>query len=439
MSRTRQTALRDMHARLRAVIAHLEHLLPGQAAIRDFVHHNTLHGFQHLPFPEAIAQAQRITGACGYLPAERFRDCYRDGRITQADLEQVIDADPALQSGEVLFNTAAGAPVPRRTVQLTALLHPLTAVTGCQLNWQIEEGAALATFQPDVDATTRDRLLRAARQQGQADEPAAIDDLWTACLQTLGLEHYLLHPEELLDLPPEMAEALLSQVITNEENSGTGQLLMDRLVDREAGILLDELFEQTGGQLTLAGLLRAVSGEDLMEAMRPLLIRHVGAFLDQGVAAWTSPDRQRGFYSVWRDSALQDLAWVFDDLTDWQDIIDALPEDPLDTIVIELRWLGLPEDQWEHYLERLALELPGWSGMFLWRHNRPDYAVPGQVRVDMADYLAVRLVLEHLFAQRLCRRMWMIEASLDVIRWYFRHNLAEFLVRYMVYNRHLPE
>ena len=439
MSGTQQKGSGNLHARLRAAIARFGHVLPGQAAIRDFVHHNTLHGFQHLPFPEALAQAHRVTGAYGYLPAERFRDCYRDGRISRADLEQVIDADPALQAGEVLFNTAAGTAVSRRDVCLTALLHPIGAVTGCQLNWQIEENAALATFQPDVDAARRERLLQAAAQQGQPDAAAAIADLWTACLQALGLDHYLLHPEELLDLPPEKAEALLSQVVAEEKDSGTGQLLMDRLVDREAATLLDALFEQTGEQLTLAGLLRTVSGEDLMEAMRPLLIRHLGAFLDQGVAAWTPPQRQHGFYRVWRDSAMQDLAWVFDDLPDWRDSIDTLPDDPLDTIVIELRRLGLPGDQWESYLERLALELPGWSGMFLWRHNRPGYAGLDQVRVDMADYLAVRLVLEHLFAQRLCRRLWGIEASLDVIRWYFRHNHAEFLVRYMVYNRHLPE
>jgi len=439
MGDTAQPQPRDLQARLRAAIAHFEHVLPGQAAIHDFVHHNTLHGFQHLPFPEALAQAHRVTGAYGYLPAERFRDCYRSGRISRTDLEQVMDADPALQTGEVLFSTAAGDPVTRRDVLRTALLHPLGAVTGCQLNWQIEEGAALSAFQPDVEAASRDRLLTAARVQGHPNEPGAIGDLWTSCLHALGLDHYLLHPEELLDLPPEKAEALLSQVITEEEDSGGGQLLMDRLVDREAGTVLDELFEQTGGQLTLAGLLRTVSGEDLMEAMRPLLIRHIGAFLDQGLAAWTPPGRDRGFYAVWRESALQDMAWVFDDLPDWQDNIDALPDDPLDTVIIELRWLGLPEDQWEAYLERLALELPGWSGMFLWRHNHPGYAGLDQVRVDMTDYLAVRLVLEHLFAQRLCRRLWMIEASFDVIRWYFRHNHAEFLVRYMVYNRHLPE
>lgn len=33
----------------------------------------------------------------------------------------------------------------------------------------------------------------------------------------------------------------------------------------------------------------------------------------------------------------------------------------------------------------------------------------------------------------------MMATAFDVIRWYSRHNRAEFLVRYYVYNRHLPE
>jgi len=427
--------MRDL---LRQVIGHFEHVLPAQAAIRDFVHHNTLHGFQHLPFPEAVAAAQRVTGARGYLPEDQFRACYQAGRIEREDLEQVLNTDPALDAGAEVFSTAGGS-IRRRDILLTALLHPLKAITGCQLNWQIEELNALAAFQPDVDAASRERLLDAARQHGHATEAAAIEDLWAACLHALGLDHYIVHPEDLLDISPERAEQMLSAVVAEEEHDTRGQRLMDRLIDRQADRLMAELFEQLGDQLTLAGLLRTITGCDLMDTMRPLLIRHVGSFLDQGLAAWNAPDRQRGFYAVWRESALRDLAWVFEDMPDWRDSVDALPDDPLDAVLIELRWLGLPEDKWPAYLERLALELPGWSGMFLWRHNHPGYAGLEQAQVDMVDYLAVRLVVERLFAQRLCRERWMIETSFDVIRWYFRHNRAEFLVRYMVHNRHLPE
>ncbi|MGD8937324.1 MAG: Na-translocating system protein MpsB, partial [Thiogranum sp.] len=428
----------DIRALLQQAIARFEHVLPGQAALGDFVHHNTLHGFQHLPFPQALAAAHRITGARGYLPQAQFRDCYRAGRVDRRDLEQVLNADPELEADAALFNVE-GKTLTRRDVMLAALLHPLQAVTGSQFGWEMEERNALAACQGDVEEAARSRLLEAARRHGHSDEAAAVGDLWNACLQVLHLEHYLMHPEELQDISPERAEQMLAQVLSEEDRGQSGDLLMDRLIDREARSLMDALFERLGHELTLATLLRAVTGEDLMETMQPLLVRHVGSFLDQGLAAWHAPDRQRGFYAVWRDTAMHDPAWMLDDLPDWRDSLDALPDDPLDVILVELRWLGLDQARWVPYLERLALELPGWSGMFLWRHGHPGYAGLDRVRVNMADYLAVRLVLERLFAQRLCREQWMIEASFDILRWYFRHNHAEFLVRYSLYNLDLPE
>ena len=367
----------DTRAQIRASVAHLEHVLPGQAPIRDFVHHNTLHGFQHHSFREAIAEARRITGTRGFLPLERFRAYYAEGRITRADLEAVLADSPELGADEPLIPGVQDLdpPLVRRDLYLAALLYPIGPITAARLNWQIDELDALRTFQPEVRRKHGGACWLGAgpwASPGQ-EEAGAVADLHTACLDTLGLKPPSLHPEDLLDLSPEQAERMLGGV-----QHPDAPVPVERQMRIEAAAQLQALLDRVGPDLTLRGLLRLLTGEDLMEQIRPQVVRHLATGLDEGLAAWRNPRQDQGLYQAWRLAARADLTPVFRGLDAWEAEVDALPADPLEAIIAELKRLGLARERWVPYLERLALELPGWSGMTLWRDLHPDYDPQGR-------------------------------------------------------------
>ncbi|MEZ5449552.1 MAG: DUF2309 domain-containing protein [Thiolinea sp.] len=410
-------------------------MLPAQAPIRDFVHHNTLHGFQHLPFTEALRAARAITGNSGYLSAAAFRQYYRQGRIQQADLDAVLQADPGLDAEQVLFQQDE-RPITRREIYRISLTCGLMAVTASQFVWQVEENHALEQFQADVPASARVQLLALAQSHAQPDEVSAIADLWQACMQQLDLQHYLLHAEQLAGFTPEQASRLFATEVNADEDQHS-----ERQVQQHARKLLDELMAQVGQRLTLRGLLQSLVGTDIMDDIRPLLLRSLSLWLDQGLAGWhqqPAQSVQQGFYARWKQSALLDWGSLLQGLNDWQEHLNSLPDEAEACIEAELRRMGIPEEDWMDYLERLALELPGWSGMFLWRQQHPGYAGLSQP-VDLLDYLAVRLVLEHAFARSLCRQLWQMDASLPALRGRFRRHTAEFMVRHYTFAHSLPE
>jgi uncharacterized protein YbcC (UPF0753/DUF2309 family) len=68
----------------------LKHYLPSQTPLKDFIHHNTLHGFQQMKFYDAIFKASKIFGYQVTLQLTEYRELYRNGRIKNDVLEKVI-------------------------------------------------------------------------------------------------------------------------------------------------------------------------------------------------------------------------------------------------------------------------------------------------------------------------------------------------------------
>lgn len=72
------------------VLHELKHYLPSQTPIKDFIHHNTLHAFQHSKFYDAIFKAGRIFGYQVTLQLTEFRELYKNGRIKKDVLERIL-------------------------------------------------------------------------------------------------------------------------------------------------------------------------------------------------------------------------------------------------------------------------------------------------------------------------------------------------------------
>lgn len=68
----------------------LRHYLPSQAPLKDFVHHNTLHGFQHLKFEDAIRYATEVFGYKASLNIKEYREIFHKGKISDKVLDKII-------------------------------------------------------------------------------------------------------------------------------------------------------------------------------------------------------------------------------------------------------------------------------------------------------------------------------------------------------------
>ncbi len=72
------------------VLHELSHFLPSQSSLKDFIHHNSLHAYQHMKFYDAIFKASDIFGYQVTLELKEFRELYQKGRIKKEVLENII-------------------------------------------------------------------------------------------------------------------------------------------------------------------------------------------------------------------------------------------------------------------------------------------------------------------------------------------------------------
>jgi uncharacterized protein YbcC (UPF0753/DUF2309 family) len=147
---------------LRHVIDHAAHYLPTQGPIGVFVHHNTLHAFQHQEFESSVIKAANLYKAEPFLSEATYQSDRARGRILDDDIVDVLSREP---DAEIIPGKLT-----RRQLRRALLLPGVRRVNGLDIAWQIEEGNWLEAFRSDLPPAASHLLT--------GDTPR---ELWDAC------------------------------------------------------------------------------------------------------------------------------------------------------------------------------------------------------------------------------------------------------------------
>ena len=86
--------------KIRAMVQMAGEPIPFFWPMRTFIHHNPLHGLEHMPFPQAVAEGRRLFHAHGYLPRSTYQQYLASGKIDRAALsvqvERFLAGQPSL-------------------------------------------------------------------------------------------------------------------------------------------------------------------------------------------------------------------------------------------------------------------------------------------------------------------------------------------------------
>jgi uncharacterized protein YbcC (UPF0753/DUF2309 family) len=330
---------------LSQVIDHLAHLLPAQGPISIFIHHNTLHAFEHLPFEEAVERAGDVFGCEPFLAEPRYRDKLASGRIRGTDVRALLKE----QLGPRGADDVAGVG-PRLDLWYAIVLHGIPNASGPELSWILEETNVLSRFRTDVPREAESPLTaRGDAEDRTGIERDAVRQLWHACLDAAG-----------------------------RVSAPVGRRSTDPVRHRDLFHLAHSL--------------------DTDAWIHPPLIRFLAGYLDQGLAHWAMPARTQGihgcFLEIYRSrlaARCGEWAWALPRLVD-DDVTTG--RDALESVAHSLAQLGVAPHERESYLCAELLALRGWAGIVRQIEERPDRVPARDLTVTLRGYLAVRLLFE---------------------------------------------
>ena len=394
---------------LSEVIEHAAHLLPAQGPITVFIHHNTLHAFEELPFSDAVKEAAHVFGCNPYLSEDLYRDNLRRGRIRFADLQEVLERDLKHRASETISPVGT-----RLELRLAMLQYPLRTGPAEELVWYVAEANALHRVRAEASSAVRARLIAETRRWVLRDLRGGSEPVQRGAAPAPGKRRISPSLAELLSRFGESA----IEVWTDDDWEGFTLQAMWR-VCCDGVRDLPPFTNPPAQPVRHRDLLLDPTGVDADSLVNNMLIRFCAAFLDQGLSHWPLPGRDEGFYHSFCALYRQPLGSPEQWLQGLADELARLEDEqvtPLESVRESLTILGVAEEEWDAYLSATLLSLRGWGGMVREVEQRGDRVVRPVPAGSLTEFLAIRLVLDRFALAFTARRALGFTGPLSALR-----------------------
>lgn len=370
------------------LIGRAAQLLPLQGPITVFVSLNPLQSLEDQPFDVAVKEGARLFGCHPYRPEKEYREELVRGRIRFSELREVLREDLDGRAGAEVAGLGS-----RLGLRLAMLHASLQSGPPDELRWFVAERSALRQFSPEAPAAVRGQMVAETRRWVMRDlrrvselprkRAKGRDDLTSR------------RPDWLNTLFERFDESAIESWDEADWEAFTLQALWQ--ISCEAIPKLPEPAPVEPASIRHRDLLLDETGTDTDTWVHDVLIRFCAAFLDQGIAHDSLPERDRGllqaFCSLYRPAGLPVESWrrgLAADLARVQD--EQVPA--LDLIRESLEALGVDPSEWYAFLASTLLALKGWGGMIQQLETRGDRVARPAPPGSLIEFLAVRLLLD---------------------------------------------
>ncbi|HMO13883.1 MAG TPA: DUF2309 domain-containing protein [Pirellulaceae bacterium] len=371
------------------------HLLPAQGPITTFVHHNTLHAFESLPFFEAIRHAEILFECKCLLPEKTYRAAVEHGRISNQDLEASLIEDLGDQADRFV-----GLLGTRYHLRLALLQHELNTLLPNELDWIMAETEALDRLRIDIDSARRNLFIEGTRRWMLRNRLDVFKSADSVVEPRVTLTAKKLIDRVLLDFQGAPIE---------DWNDARWETFTLRLLWEICSYRISQFPDKTKRNLFVRhrDVLLSTAQIDSDERVNEVLIPFCLAWLDQGLAATQIPHREQGFYQCFltlykipsptfggRSSALQRI--VQDASVRNLSATASICESLLD--------LGIGATEVEDFISASLLALRGFAGMIHQLETRGDRVpFPAQTG-SLLEFLAVRLMIDRVILGEISRQ-----------------------------------